>query len=513
VQQAEGGDVMVHGEPLTSAHEDFEIVAPDAGAMIESMRAFGYDLPTAIADLLDNSISAKARNIWVDFIWSGTESRILVRDDGKGMDEKELVVAMRMGSISPIAEREKSDLGRFGLGLKTASFSQARRLTVISKAKGCAVEARCWDLDYVAGSGHGEWRLLKAPELLASEVAQPLADQPSGTIVVLNKLDRVVGEAALDDSRAQKRFRERVDQVRQHLGMVFHRFLRGSQALAIHINGALVEAWDPFLSGQSDKLAEERLQCEGSDVAVVPYVLPHHSRITSEEHREAAGPKGWNAQQGFYVYRNKRLIVAGDWLGLGIQKEEHYKLARLKVDIPNTLDEAWHLDVRKAKAHPPSAIRDDLKRIARATREKAANVYRHRGKVLQRKHADDFVFVWSPKVFRGKTYYKINREHPLVKAVRSICEDVQRFGSLLSLIEQSVPSPLIVIRNSEQPDALGQPFGDDSKALLQSMEHVFAALLEQGLTKQEAAGRIAVMDPYTHYPEVLSAFLDQEARK
>lgn len=492
---------------------DFEIVAPDAGAMIESMRAFGYDLPTAIADLIDNSISAKAKNVWIDFLWSGAESRILVRDDGIGMDEKALVMAMRMGSISPLAEREKNDLGRFGLGLKTASFSQARRLSVISKAKRSAAEARCWDLDYVVGSGSGEWRLLRAPEILASEVGRALADQASGTVVVLDKLDRVVGDAAPEDSKAQKRFRERVDHVRQHLGMVFHRYLRGPKALTIYINCAQVEPWDPFLIGQSDQLGEESLQYEGDSIVVVPFVLPHHSRISSEVHKATAGPKGWNAQQGFYVYRNKRLIVAGDWLGLGIQKEEHYKLARLRVDIPNTLDDAWHLDVRKAKAHPPSAIRDDMKRIARATREQAANVYRHRGKVLQRKHADNFVFVWSSKVFRGKTYYKINRDHPLVTAVRSSCEGEGRFGSLLSLIEQSLPSPLIVIRNSEQPDALGQPFGDDHKGLLKNIEYVFAAMLEQGLTAEEAARKIAVMDPYTHHPDVLSVFLDQVNRR
>src|SRR5450759_4621391 len=126
---------------------DFDIAAPDAGAMIESLRAFGYDLPTSISDLIDNSITAGAKNVWLKFFWNGENSSISIKDDGCGMSEKDLINAMRPGSRSPLEEREPEDLGRFGLGLKTASFSQCRRLTVATKSAKLMIAIRCWDID------------------------------------------------------------------------------------------------------------------------------------------------------------------------------------------------------------------------------------------------------------------------------------------------------------------------------------------------------------------------------
>src|SRR5579872_5411751 len=134
---------MPRGRP--SNKPDFDIVAPDASAMIESLRAFGYDLPTAIADLIDNSISAGAKNVWLNFRWNGPDSFISVADDGCGMSRTTLINAMRAGSRSPLDPRTPADLGRFGLGLKTASFSQCRRLTVASKEKKNSTCIRRWD--------------------------------------------------------------------------------------------------------------------------------------------------------------------------------------------------------------------------------------------------------------------------------------------------------------------------------------------------------------------------------
>ena len=114
----------------------------DASAMGEAMRAYGYNLATALADLIDNSIAAGSRKVWLRCEWAGSSSWISVTDDGSGMAEKELVNAMRLGSTNPTSKRAKSDLGRFGLGLKTASFSQARRLTVITKKKNGKLEWR-----------------------------------------------------------------------------------------------------------------------------------------------------------------------------------------------------------------------------------------------------------------------------------------------------------------------------------------------------------------------------------
>jgi hypothetical protein len=138
---------------------DFTNASPNPSSMIETFRAIGYSMEAAVADILDNSISAGAKNIWVDFEWKGSETWLSIRDDGAGMDGEQLVQAMRPGSKNPTESRDARDLGRFGLGLKTASFSQCRRLTVLSKTKQSQADYWTWNLDYVRETG--EWNLIK----------------------------------------------------------------------------------------------------------------------------------------------------------------------------------------------------------------------------------------------------------------------------------------------------------------------------------------------------------------
>ena len=490
---------------------EYDIASPGATELFESLRAFGYDLPTAIADVIDNSISAGARNIWIDLQWAGRDSRILIRDDGRGMNEADLVQAMRPGSSSPLAEREPGDLGRFGLGLKTASISQCRCLSVLSRAAGCAPAIRRWDLDYIASSGNGEWRLLKGDALLSARDRGLLGSQDSGTVLFWDRLDALVGDVDSEDETAQRHFRERAEAVRDHLAMVFHRFLRGRGAVRLHLNGRPIEPWDPFLedSDAVEPLPEETLGGPDEKVQVKPYILPHHSRISAGEHARAAGPRGWNDHQGFYIYRNRRLLVAGDWLGLGMQKEEHFKLARIRIDLPGSADLPWQIDVKKSRARPPTVLRRDLLRIARAARSRASSIYRYRGKVIQRALGDSRVFLWKHLTKHGRTFYKINREHPLVEKVLAAATAKGPVRALLSLVEQTVPAPLIVVNNAEAPDSLAQPFEDSPAELRRAMAEVFDALIEQGRPRAEAARALLGMEPFNHYPDLVTAFLEE----
>lgn len=320
------------------ANDEYDLVEPGAPAMLESLRAFGYNIQTAIADLIDNSISAEAKNVWLQFYWDGSESYISMLDDGKGMTEAELVNAMRLGSRNPLEEREPNDLGRFGLGLKTASFSQCRRLTVCAKAVHQNSVTRRWDLDYVSKTG--EWRLLRSAASGSEERLTALEQMESGTVVLWESMDRVVGGTKTDDAKAHNRFLEMIEDVEKHLAMVFHRFLERKNKLQIWINQRLIEPWDPFLTNEkvTQWLPEENLYFQENRVVVQPYVLPHHSKVDPQTYEKAAGSNGWNAQQGFYIYRNERMLVAGEWLGLGLQRDEHCKLARIQVDLPNSMD-------------------------------------------------------------------------------------------------------------------------------------------------------------------------------
>lgn len=492
---------------------DYDLASPGAAELFESLRAFGYDLPTALADIIDNSISASARNIWIDMIWNGPGSRITIRDDGTGMSEDALRQAMRPGSLSPLEDRATNDLGRFGLGMKTASISQCRCLTVMSKARGDEINIRRWDLDYIASTGTGEWRLLKGAALLSDADRALLDDQEQGTVLFWDRLDQLVGDADDDDETAQKHFRERADAVKAHLAMVFHRFLHGRNAIRLHLNGRRIEPWDPFLENTDkvDPLPAETLVADGEAVEVKAFILPHHSRITPEQHGAAAGPRGWNAHQGFYIYRNKRLLVAGDWLGLGMQKEEHFKLARIRIDLANSADLVWQIDVKKSRARPPAALRRDLLRIARAARGQASSIYRHRGKVVQRKLGSNDVFLWNHVVKRGKTFYKINRDHPLVRKVLDTADDKAPVRALLALVEQTIPAPLIVINNAETPDGFGQPFEDSSADLKTAMAETFQALIEDGRDRPGAARALLTMEPFNQYPEMVAVFLEEAA--
>jgi len=273
-----------------------------------------------------------------------------------------------------------------------------------------------------------------------ADLVERLEQQPQGTVVVWQQLDRIVGAADVDDEGAHKRFLELARSVRAHLAMTFHRFLSQRAGMTVMVNDHEVPPWDPFLSrnGSRQVLAVEKLPLDGGTVTVQPVVLPHRSKLSAEDFELAGGERGWNSLQGFYVYRSKRLLVAGDWLGLGFQKEEHYKLARIQIDITNDMDPLWQIDVRKSMARPPGALREELRRIAKVTRARAVEAYRHRGKVLAKRAEKGLVPMWQQRVRHGKVSYEVNREHPVVlEAVENPTTKTVR--ALVKIVEATIP--------------------------------------------------------------------------
>ena len=476
---------------------DFDLVAPRADALMESLRATGYSLPDAVSDLIDNSITAGARNIRLHFQWAGAESWVSILDDGCGMSEPALIDAMRIGSRSPREAREPSDLGRYGLGLKTASISQARSLTVATRIAGrTGTSAKRWDLDHLATTG--DWQLLNVPIEAVLHGVDPLSQSGHGTLVVWENLDRLVGDAGSDDARAQRQFLESLRAVEEHIAMVFHRFMVQPRSISIWLNGQAIKPWDPFLADDpaTQRLPTESLGEPGTGVTVTPYVLPHHTRLTVEKHRAAAGPAGWNAQQGFYVYRNRRLLLPGDWLDLGFQKEEHYKLARLQIDLPNFHDHEWDIDVRKSRARPPLRFKDDLRRIAQAARRRAVSVYRHRGKTITRGVRESPVFVWQRHVRENRVSYAVNRDHPLIRhALMSESIDVRELRQILRLIEEYVPVQQIWVDMADGDESHGQPFesaGDQE--IIGLIRSLYSAFISAGMTHDVALGRLVTTE-------------------
>lgn len=488
---------------------DFDIAEPNAASLAESLRAFSYELPTAIADLVDNSITASASKIWIDFYWAGEHSVITITDDGHGMNTEALVAAMRPGSQNPLDQRASHDLGRFGLGLKTASFSQCRKVTVRSGTGDGTSATRCWDHDHIAKVN--AWQLLRQGDSESERYFERLASLKHGTAVVWQNIDRLVARQKTEDEKAHQMFLQRAEMVKSHLGMVFHQLITGKGARQIYLNDRLIEPWDPFLISEpaTQILPATRLQFKGEMVDVQPYVLPHHSKLTATKHQAAAGPNGWNAHQGFYVYRNNRLLVAGEWLGFGWTKEEHYKLARIRVDIPNGLDQDWGIDVTKSRARPPTTLRDELRRIGEKCRSEAKRVYSFRGAKLTPKADESRVLLWEPKVKHGKTFYRLNREHPLMKQCVQTSGDVSTLSALFRLIEETVPFPHISINNAENPNTIPAPFENSPDNQIKAvMKEAYDSLVSSGYDQKQAVDRLRTIWPFELFPAILQSFTD-----
>lgn len=480
--------------------------------MVEALRGLGYSTATALADIVDNSISAAAANIDIRFKWDGASSSICILDDGAGMDEQELDLAMRLGERNPLDSRQANDLGRFGLGLKTASFSQCRRLTVASRRHG-AICSLHWDLDVLATSEDGGWHLLEGCPAGVEGLLEPLDHLSHGTIVVWDKLDRIVTLGFTEQD-----FLDMVDRVERHLAMVFHRFLSGPRPrIMLRINGRELYPWDPFLTSHPATWSSpvDHLETGSGRIEIQCHVLPHKDHLDSREHDLAAGPDGWTAQQGFYVYRNKRLLVAGSWLGLGKgrawTKEEAHRLARIRLDIPNTADTPWKIDIRKSTARPPVAIRERLIRIAEDTRSRARRVFAHRGRAVNLRPGKELTYAWKPQRFRGGIRYRIDTTHPAVSVVLSDAGELEpQIRAMLRVLEETIPVQQIWLDTAEAKETPRTGFAEEPLQEVQAVLSVMYRNLihRKGVSADLARQQLMHTEPFNNYPELVAALPD-----
>lgn len=480
---------------------------PEASSMIETFRAIGYSIETAIADIIDNSITAGAKNIWVDYDWKGPNTTLSILDDGYGMNNEQLIQAMRPGSKNPLDDRSIDDLGRFGLGLKTASFSQTRKFTVVSKALDYKPIFWSWDLDYV--NREKAWKLIRyIPN--QDKWFEKIESVNTGTCVIWWDLDRLTKDTSEESEEAKSKFLAIMDSVKSHLSMVFHRYM--DEGLKIYFRDRLVKQWDPFMIGIDGLQTKPETRLEGGSIKIKGFVLPHRSKLSPEQYNEGKGPKdSWTAHQGFYVYRNRRLLVAGDWLGL-FKREVHYDLCRIQIDLPNNFDDHWQIDIKKSIARPPSIYREQILALAKDVRNQAVEVYRHKGKVLKRKLASDEYFpFWEERTRHGKRFYKINRNHPLLSDLLTQSGDLKKeIEKVIQFIEETIPVPLITLQESENEKPHGQPFeGVDHKAIKETMQTLFNGFVSNGISLKNAKARILNTEPFNFYPEYIE-FLTNE---
>lgn len=500
---------------------EFVSAPPPAAALAEALRGFGYAPGTAVADIVDNSIAARAGRVRVDFIWEGASSYVSIFDDGSGMDEMELDIAMLLGGKGPKTERRPDDLGRFGLGLKTASFSQCRCLTVASKKDGGDVQVRRWDLDYISRPEINDWRLLTSPAEGSEGRLTKLADVDQGTLVIWERLDRILDRLPRDPARAKSAFLQIAADVERHLSMIFHRYLDNVGAnFRIYMNGddeaKRTRPWDPFLSDHvaTSSSPAEIIRTSSGSVELQGFVLPHRDRLDAVKHREAAGPDGWTAQQGFYVYRNKRLLLPGSWLGLGEArawtKEESHQLARLRLDLPNSADHEWDIDVRKSIARPPEYLRPRLRDLATRIRSDARQVFAHRGRFGRAAAVPDLRQLWRSEERGNDVRYLIDREHPAVLHARENSNDPTALESFLQLIETTVPVRRIWLDTAERGEVQAAAF---DRATEDAMKPVLRGIAKHlidgcGFDPQDARKQLKATDPFHQAPELVDDIID-----
>ena len=486
---------------------------PRAGAMLEALRGFGYTTASALADIIDNSISAGAFCVRIRFEWDGGCSRISVLDDGRGMSDAELQSAMTLGSINPLDPRSETDLGRFGMGLKTASFSQCRCLTVTTRTTSGELSCLRWDLDAIAADPADQWRMFEGPRT-GSESFAELPGTGSGTLVLWEQMDRIVTPGyGVDD------YADLVDDVESRLAMVFHRLIEGPRPVfRLFINDHPVAPWDPFMIGHPAKPWESpvtRQQTPGGEVELQCHVLPHKDRLSDHDFERAGGPDGWNTQQGFYVYRNHRLLLAGGWLGLGRgrswNREEAYRLARASLNIPNTADADWKIDVKKSTALPPVYIRAWLTRFAEDTRDRARRVFAYRGSTTSGSGAATADHVWQVEQLRGGIRYRIDERHPSVTAVMEACgENSALIRAMLRVVEETVPVQRIWLDTAEHRDIPRIGFSGEPETAPEGVRAILVTLYKdmtgrRGMSKDAALSLLSRTEPFHNYPGLVTA--------
>jgi hypothetical protein len=396
-------------------------------------RSFGnYDLAAALADLVDNSIQAEAENIWINFDPEGDDVIVRIRDDGRGMQEDALIEAMKPASRNPEEPRDRNDLGRFGWGLKSASLSQARVLTVVSWVNG-ALRAARWNIDDLADWAMDVFDAKEARELLAAEPGSA-----SGTEVIWTRCDRLYDadpQATLDE-----RLNDKIAHARRQLALVFHRYLagEGERPLDIHLQGIPVQPADPFMASHpaTQTLDEERIVVnKGESIRIKPYVIPHFSKLSLQERLTLGGEEGLLRNQGFYVYRNKRLIIHGTWFRL-VPHGELSQLTRVRVDLPNSLDAEWKITLDKSDAQLPVTLRKRLREVVQRFAKKSVGVQRRKGVDL---NTVEKAPVWRRNAHSGRIRYLVNREHPIIQELFAGARDPFIASEAIKLVEACVP--------------------------------------------------------------------------
>lgn len=468
---------------------------PSANLLLSSLRSVGYTPETAIADIVDNSLSANASVIKIELDW--TNQRFIITDNGEGMSKQELLKSMSIGSSDPLDERSIHDLGRFGMGMKTASFSLGKKLTVLAKSSG-EISNACWDLDYVRDNDKWEILIEDQSSEFINSLSNQLADYNNGTAICVSSIDKVISSDSLAE---KKKFFKMIENVKNHLSLVFHRFMESGK-ISIIVNGTSLVPWNPFIpyNNARQELEPEEVSENGHKVIIKPYILPHKTKFANDDEAKAAGGyKGWLQHQGFYVYRNERLIIYGTWFGL-FKKEMPFNLARIQLDIYSDSDFDWQIDIKKSKAVPPAYTDDIIRLAAEKAAKQSVKVYNSRGTYSGKKgNVPQLSYVWEQrKDSRGVYSFYLNKKHTLLNKLKISLNAEQKeiLTAYLNLIEKCSPMEFSGVNGTviSSKDTLSEM---EYNELVSQAKQLVSALIQNEISKEEIRSLFQQLPDYS----------------
>jgi hypothetical protein len=433
-------------------NDDYIDAEPNPEYLIKSIAEQGYSLETALADLIDNSITAKAQSIEILTELIEDKLTLFISDNGVGMTKKELSDNMQFPSKSMEAKREKSDLGRFGLGMKTASFSQTRKFTVLSKKEGGEYEGRTWDVNYLKSSG--KWRVLinkkteidnlirEYKKISLNRLGQFINYEPN-TLIIWSGLYKF-NISSDSESTIDLLNKQLTEITLEYLGIVFHKFLEKSlKPIKIKINNSLVSPFNPFPNSKSSELrslGERQNILRENILKMEGFILPVSSTNPDSEKDWRTKNMGLLDLEGIYIYRGDRIISFGGWAGL-IKKEPKLKLARLRIEINNANDDLFQLKVDKSGIIVPHELRLAVIRYIIELKNEARNELSKRGVRMNssfkgKNHTDLFNRIPSS----NGTLLDINKDYPILKNITNELNPKQ--NRMLSLLLKVVTAKL-----------------------------------------------------------------------
>lgn len=471
-----------------------EDASPNPEYLIKSIAEQGYSLETSLADLMDNSISAKADKIEVLIDTDSEPFKLFLADNGQGMTEPELSKNMQFPSNSPEDSRLNSDLGRFGLGMKTASFSQTRKFTVLSKKEGeKKYHGRTWDVDFLKANG---WKIIiNSDEEVASLMYQynqlskdflkRFDDYAPNTIVIWDGLYKF--ESYLKEGNRKDALKREITEVTSdYLALVFHRFMeKDTDPLKIRINNTIVSPFNPFPEEEKDfRQIEPKQSSFRSDVIKIEgFVLP--SRAISESKKGltkwTTRHRGLMDMEGLYIYRADRIILFGGWNGI-VKKAPRLQLARLRVEVGNSVDHLLHLNVAKSQIVVPHELRNAFEDYIQELKVEAEREYYNRGiRKFSGSKNQNHVQLFERSYSNKGSVLEVNNNFPLVKNLQESLNKKQ--NSQLNLILRMINTRVNNIRQVyEEKEFLCIEEKDGLSA--EDLEFNILELLSSGITKE-----------------------------